>query len=57
MCGLMDQMVISSGVTEKAMFFDTKNGNIDNVSLFKNHKFLKLVQSFLNSMKSKGDNL
>ena len=40
MCGLMDQMVISSGVTEKAMFFDTKNGNIENVSLFKNHKFL-----------------
>tara|TARA_B100000700_G_C14972476_1_gene822148 strand:- start:398 stop:1480 length:1083 start_codon:yes stop_codon:yes gene_type:complete len=40
MCGLMDQMVISSGIAKKAMFFDTKNGNIENVSLFKNHKFL-----------------
>ncbi len=40
MCGLMDQMVISSGMNKKAMFFDTNNGNIKNVPLFKNHKFL-----------------
>ncbi len=31
--------------------------NLINFRLIKNHKFLKLVQSFLNSMKSKGDNL
>ena len=40
MCGLMDQMVISSGINKKAMFFDTKKEIIENVSLFKNHKFL-----------------
>ena len=40
MCGLMDQMVISSGINKKAMFFDTKKEIIENVSLFKNYKFL-----------------
>ena len=40
MCGLMDQMVVSKGIMNKAMFFDIKNEKTLNLSLFSDYEFL-----------------
>ena len=63
-CGLMDQMVASSGIKNKAMFFDVKIEKIENLALFKNNKFLvvhsgshrKLSNSMYNERKAECDN-
>ena len=40
LCGLMDQMVVSKGIMNKAMFFDIKYEKTINLSLFSNFEFL-----------------
>ncbi len=59
-CGLMDQMVVSLGSKNKAMYFDVKNEKITNLPLFNDYEFLvihsgirrKLSNSKYNERKS-----